>query len=99
MLIRRARSVYSIGMSIARVVTPFALTVVLVAPALADVLPAAAARVRVEHHLQYVERLSTHFESMLTGSCPRFPSREAWDAYVEAESDRLVLLLAHLEQA
>ena len=86
-------------MSLARVVTPFALTVVLVAPARADVLPAAAARARVEHHLGHVERLSTHFESVLTGTCPRFPSREAWDAYVEAESDRLVLLLAHLEQA
>lgn len=76
------------------------LLAVLLSPApIAHATTPAAARARVEHHLRHVERLSTHFESVLTATCPRFASREAWDAYVEAESDRLVLLMAHLEQA
>ena len=60
---------------------------------------AAVARARVEHHLQQVERLSGHFEAVLTDKCPQFPSRAAWDAYLDGETDRLVLLMAHLEQA
>jgi hypothetical protein len=62
-------------------------------------LAPAVARARVEHHLRHIERLLGHFETVLADRCPRFPTREAWDAYVEAETDRLVLLMAHLEQA
>jgi len=72
---------------------------ILVSAAIADATPPTAARARVEHHLRHVERLSEHFERLLTGDCPRFPSASAWDAYVDAETDDLVLLLAHLEQA
>ena len=57
------------------------------------------ARVRVEHHLRHVEDLVSHFQTMLAASCRRFDSLEAWDTYVNAETDRLVLLMAHLEQA
>jgi hypothetical protein len=53
----------------------------------------------VEHHLRHIERLSGHFETLLTAQCPQFPDRAAWDTYVEAETDQLVLLMAHLEQA
>jgi hypothetical protein len=76
------------------------LLAVLLSPApIAHATTPAAARARVEHHLRHVEHLSTHFEGVLTATCPRFASRATWDAYVEAESDRLVLLMAHLEQA
>ena len=65
----------------------------------AEAIAPEEARVRVEHHLRHVEDLVGHFQTMLTQSCPRFPSSEAWDTYVNAETDRLVLLMAHLEQA
>ena len=65
----------------------------------AESLPPEAARVRVDHHLRYVEELVTHFQTMLAENCQRFPSLEAWETYVDAETDRLVLLMAHLEQA
>ena len=71
---------------------------------LATVVPASAlspdeARVRVEHHLRYVEQLVGHFETMVSMSCPRFPTADAWDIYIDREADQLVLLMAHLEQA
>jgi hypothetical protein len=65
----------------------------------AEAIAPEEARVRVEHHLRYVEDLLSHFQTMLAESCRRFPSSEAWDTYVNAETDRLVLLMAHLEQA
>src|ERR1051325_9880398 len=67
--------------------------------AVAQAIPAAAARVRVQHHLRVVERLGEHFASVLKDECPRFSSAAAGDAYVDAETDDLVLLVAHLEQA
>jgi hypothetical protein len=54
---------------------------------------------RVQHHLHHVQRLGHHFEGVLASGCPRFPSPAAWDTYVEAEMERMVLLVAHLEQA
>lgn len=57
------------------------------------------ARDRVAHHLREVEGLARHFEGVRATSCPRFPSRAQWTAYVEGEVDRVVLLIAHLEQA
>ena len=88
-------------MTVGRTVAGLAATalVMLVGLGAAHATPAAAARARVDHHLRHVERLSGHFESILTRECPRFPTPAAWDAYVEAETDDLVLLLAHLEQA
>jgi hypothetical protein len=86
--------------------SPFALLfAVIVLLALASAARAAtsttpaAARARVEHHLRHIERLLGHFETLLTTRCPRFQTPEAWGAYVDAETDRLVLLMAHLEQA
>jgi hypothetical protein len=69
------------------------------ATARADAVAPAAARARVDHHLKYVTALSHHFESVITDSCPRFPSTDAWDSYVDRETEQLVLLMAHLEQA
>ena len=40
-----------------------------------------------------------HFEGVLTRNCPRFETAGEWDAYLDGEVERVVLLLAHLEQA
>jgi len=56
-------------------------------------------RPRVDHHLREVETLAQHFESMLSAECPRFASAGDWDRYLDGEVDRVVLLMAHVEQA
>jgi hypothetical protein len=68
-------------------------------PAGVDATAAAGVKARVAHHLRHVEHIADHFETLIAESCPRFPWPEAWDTYVDAETDRLVLLMAHLEQA
>ena len=57
------------------------------------------ARQRSAYHLKEVSRLAEHFEGVLTADCPRFASRREWSAYLDGEIDRVVLLMAHLEQA
>jgi len=86
-------------MTVARRAAAVALAVVVCASAPAHGTTAAVARARVEHHLRQVERLSGHFTALVAGTCPRLPSRAAWDTYVETQIDDLVLLVAHLEQA
>ncbi|MBI1734824.1 MAG: hypothetical protein HYR51_06600 [Candidatus Rokubacteria bacterium] len=54
---------------------------------------------RVAHHLREVEGLARHFEGVLAGDCPPVTSAPQWKEYVDGEVDRVVLLLAHLEQA
>ena len=61
--------------------------------------PPEEARLRVQHHLHEVDQLADHFESVLGRECPRFASPGEWRAYLDEEIDRVVLLLAHLEQA
>ena len=56
-------------------------------------------RPRVDHHLREVETLAQHFESVLSTDCPRFPSTGEWDRYLDGEVRRVVLLMAHVEQA
>jgi hypothetical protein len=58
-----------------------------------------AARVRVDHHLREVRQLSSHFEDVLSQDCRRFPSSVEWNTYFDGEIDRVVLLMAHVEQA
>jgi hypothetical protein len=53
----------------------------------------------MDHHLREVERLSEHFETVLGRECPRFASTPEWRAYLDGELDRVVLLIAHLEEA
>jgi hypothetical protein len=57
------------------------------------------ARVRVEHHLREVTQLADHLEGVMNGSCPHFASPGEWRTYLDGEIDRVVLLMAHLEQA
>ena len=57
------------------------------------------ARPRVEHHLLEADQIVRHFESVIAEDCPRFDSLEARRAYIDGEVDRVVLLVAHLEEA
>ncbi len=68
-------------------------------PALAGDRPAAAVWPRVTHHLDEANRLATHFEGVLRESCPRFATPAEWDSYLDEELQRVVLLVAHVEQA
>src|SRR5687767_3546061 len=61
--------------------------------------PAEEARARMEHHLREVSQLADHFEGVMSGGCPRFASPGEWRAYLDGEIERIVLLMAHLEQA
>jgi hypothetical protein len=83
-----------------RVVLAAVLVVALALPARAhDERPPAEARARAEHHLKEVSALSAHFDGVLSGECPRFVSTAEWSSYLDGEIDRVVLLVAHLEQA
>jgi hypothetical protein len=57
------------------------------------------ARARMEPHLREVNRLADHLEGVLARDCPHFASPAEWRVYLDGEMDRVVLLLAHLEQA
>jgi len=61
--------------------------------------PTDEVRARMEHHLREANHLADHFESVMTASCPRFASPGEWTSYLDGEIDRVVLLMAHLEQA
>jgi len=76
-----------------------ALCALAAAPALAEQRPAEEIRPRVEHHLHEVDQLAQHFETVLATECPRFDTREAWNTYLDAEIERVVLMMAHLEEA
>jgi hypothetical protein len=57
------------------------------------------ARSRMQHHLDEVSLIAAHFEGVLSRACPRFASAGEWHAYLDGEVERVVLLIAHLEQA
>ncbi len=54
---------------------------------------------RVQHHLREIAPIVEHFETVLAKDCPRFASRAEWRAWIDDELDRVVLLVAHVEQA
>jgi len=77
-----------------------ALTVVMTAQASASGAKSPdAVRPRVDHHLKQVESLAQHFESVMSADCPRFASTAEWNRYLDGEIQRVVLLMAHVEQA
>ncbi|MBI4637627.1 MAG: hypothetical protein HY727_14885 [Candidatus Rokubacteria bacterium] len=85
-------------MTVAALLAAFLL--LLTGGATASAGPAALdARARVEHHLAEAEGIVRHLETVLREDCPRFTSPEEWRAYLGAEVDRVVLMVAHLEQA
>jgi hypothetical protein len=53
-------------MSIVRFAAPVALAILLGTTALTHATTPAGARTRVEHHLRHIERLSGHFETLLS---------------------------------
>jgi len=61
--------------------------------------PVEVVRARMGHHLREVHQLTDHFERVLARACPRFATPHEWRAYLDGEIDRVVLLMAHLEQA
>src|SRR5262249_7439547 len=61
--------------------------------------PAAEVMPRVQYHLGEIDRLTQHFETVMTSPCPQFASSAEWDLYFEGEVDRVVTLVAHVEQA
>jgi hypothetical protein len=56
-------------------------------------------RPRVDHHLRLAADLAQHFESILATPCPQFSTSAEWNRYLDGEVDRVVLLMAHVEQA
>jgi hypothetical protein len=87
-------------MQMSRLAAVVVALVALAAPAAArDERPADEARARVEHHLQEIAPIIQHFRGVLERDCPRFATREEWNAYLDDEVERVVLLRAHLEQA
>src|SRR5712691_5319096 len=56
-------------------------------------------RARVDYHVRQATELAEHFDTVIKGQCPRFASSGDWQAYVDGEIDRMVLLAAHVEQA
>ena len=82
--------------------------VLLLAPILVGVsgIPAATSAehpteplARVEHHLREAGQIAQHFEGVLAQDCPRFASPAEWESYLDREIDRVVTLVAHVEQA
>ncbi len=87
------------GISGAVVLAGIVLGGVALIPGGAHALEAADVRPRVEHHLREAERIAQHFEGVARQECPRFPSPDEWQSYLDGEVDRVVLLVAHLDQA
>lgn len=76
------------------------LAVVLTVPAFAaGTKPASQVLPRVEHHLRHVEDLAQHFEAVMSQPCLHYASPAAFQDYFDSEVERIVLLVAHLEQA
>lgn len=76
-----------------------ALVVLTATSALPGERPAAAVWPRVAHHLDEASRLAAHFEGVLRENCPRFGTSAEWHTYLDGELQRVVLLVAHVEQA
>ena len=83
-----------------RALIVLALAVIIAVPgaAAAERTPEAA-RVRVDHHLREVRQIASHFEGVLAHECRRFASPAEWNADLDGEIQRVVLMLAHVEQA
>lgn len=76
-----------------------ALAVGVAVPAHANREAAADIQPRVDHHLREIGGLVRHFETFVAGACPLFATADEWNAYAEGEIDRMLLLVAHVEQA
>jgi hypothetical protein len=61
--------------------------------AAADIQP------RVDHHVKEVNAHIRHFEAFVAGECPHFGTVQEWNTYADGEIDRMLLMVAHAEQA
>ncbi len=61
--------------------------------------PADEIRPRVEHHLRAAADIAGELEPVLTAACPHFAGPEAWDTYLDGNVERVVTMVAHLDQA
>jgi hypothetical protein len=61
--------------------------------------PIQRVRARVDHHLRQVDAIIRELEGVAAQGCPKLGSAGVWDAWVDRELDRLVLLFAHAEEA
>lgn len=98
MIPEAAGGVYSSSMRLARLTLALVVALASLAWAAGD-RPADEARPRVEHHVRQAEALADHFDAAIRNGCPRFASAAQWQAFLDSEVDRLVLLVAHVEQA
>jgi hypothetical protein len=56
-------------------------------------------RARVDYHVRQATELAEHFDDVIKSDCPRFGNSGEWQAYVDDEISRMVLMAAHVEQA
>lgn len=68
-------------------------------PVAAAELPPEEARARVTLHLDHAGELLRHFEAVLEGPCPDLETAAEWRAHLDAEVDRMTLLVARLAEA
>lgn len=68
-------------------------------PADANREAAADIQPRVDHHVRELGALIQHFEAFIAAECPRFGTVAEWNAYAEREIERILLMVAHAEQA
>jgi hypothetical protein len=82
--------------------------VVLLAAALLALAPAAARanreaagdiQPRVDHHIKEVNAQIEHFQAFVAAECPHFGTVQEWNTYADGEIDRMLLMVAHAEQA
>jgi len=85
------RAILVLGLALCVVVTP--------ALAREPHRTAEEARARMEYHLREANHLSDHFETVMQSECPRFRTPGEWSTYLDTEVERVVTLVAHLEQA
>ena len=85
------RVILVLGLAVAAAVTP--------ALAREPHRTADEARARMEYHLREANRLSDHFETVMQSDCPHFRTPGQWSTYLDTEVERVVTLVAHLEQA
>lgn len=84
--------------AVARATLSIGFVALALSPAIAASVPTEP-RARVAHHLREVNGLQRHFDAVMRDKCPRFASAAEWKRHFEDEVERIVLLLAHLEQA
>jgi hypothetical protein len=93
------------GLSVYSAVMRYAIVLLvalgLVAPATARANREAAADIqpRVDHHVKEVNAQIRHFEAFVAGECPHFDSVQEWTTYADGEIERMLLMVAHAEQA